>query len=162
MDVKIYLTNLAKYNEGRLIGKWLDLPLAEEDLSEGLKRVLGCDEEYFITDFEAPFSIDEYDNLQELNEFVEELEKLDEYEQEKVFHLINTIGYSRDDALEKHEDVTFYPNMTLEEVTVELVEEGIFGNIADNIKCYIDYEKLARDLSMDGYYETEKGTFQYQ
>ncbi len=32
----------------------------------------GTDEEIFITDFEAPISIDEYDNISDLNEFAEE------------------------------------------------------------------------------------------
>jgi len=161
-EVRIYLTNLAQYNAGRLIGKWFDLPLTEEELDIALKEVLGSDEEYFITDYEADFRIEEYDNLSELNSFAEKLSELGEYEQEKVIYLTETIGYTREESLEKHEDVMFYKDMTLEDVARELVEEGIFGDIADNIKCYLDYESIARDLSMDSYHETSKGTFQYQ
>lgn len=159
MCVRIYLTNLAQYNAGRLIGKWLDLPLSEEELSQAFRDVLGSDEEHFITDYEADFRIEEYDNVQELNRFAESLEALDEHDQEKVIYLIESVGYKREEALERYEDVMFYKDMTLEDVAEELVEEGCFGNIADNIKCYLDYEKLARDLSIDGYHETEKGTF---
>ena len=32
MEIRIYLTNLAKYNQGTLIGKWLELPLTDEEL----------------------------------------------------------------------------------------------------------------------------------
>jgi len=159
MDVRIYLTNLAQYNAGCLIGKWLDLPLDEEELSKEVKAVLGSDEEYFITDYEADFRIEEYENLHELNSFAEALSELDEYEQEKVFYLIESIGYKREEALERHEDVTFYKGMTLEDVAEELISEGCFGSIPDNIQWYLDYEKIARDLSMDGYYETSSGTF---
>jgi len=69
MEIKIYLTNLAKYNQGTLIGKWLELPLTDEELEIEIREVLGNDEAYFITDFEAPFKIDEYENLHKLNEF---------------------------------------------------------------------------------------------
>ncbi len=159
MDVRVYLTNLAKYNAGRLVGKWLDLPLTEDELSEAVKEVLGTDEEYFITDYEAGFKIGEYENLSELNRFAEELGKLSEYDQERVMYLINTICLDKEEALRQCDDVTYYPDMTVEDVARELVEEGIFGEIADNIKCYFDYEALARDLAIDGYHETEKGTF---
>ena len=52
--MKIYLTNLGKYNEGYLIGKWVKLPVAENKLNEVLKEI-GINkyyEEYFITDCE--------------------------------------------------------------------------------------------------------------
>ncbi len=159
MDVRVYLTNLKQYNAGRLVGKWLDLPLTEDELSEAVKEVLGTDEEYFITDYEAEFKIGEYENLSELNSFAEELGKLSEYDQERVMYLINTICLDKKEALRQCDDVTYYPDMTVEDVARELVEEGIFGNIADNIKCYLDYEAIARDLAIDGYHETEKGTF---
>ena len=32
--LRIYLTNLGKYNEGELIGEWLDLPCTDEELEE--------------------------------------------------------------------------------------------------------------------------------
>lgn len=162
MNVRIYLTNLAKYNEGKLVGKWLELPLSDEELEKELHEVLGDDEEYFITDYEAPVIIEEYENLSDLNGFAEQFMELDEDEQEKTAFLATELGYSKEEALEKHQDVVFYPGMTLEDVASELVDEGIFGNLNDTIKSYIDYEKLARDLGFDGYCETEKGTFWFQ
>lgn len=162
MSIRIYLTNLAKYNNGMLVGKWLELPLDEEKLGKELREILGNDEECFITDYEAAFKIGEYENVFELNEFAEDLEKLDEYDQEKIFYLLDCIGLTRKNALDTYDEVTFYPDMTLEDVAEELVEEGIFGQLSDTIKSYFDYEKLANDLSIDGYYETDKGTFWYQ
>jgi len=159
MCVRIYLTNLAQYNAGRLIGKWLDLPLTEEELKQAFQKVLGNDEEHFITDYEADFRIEEYDNVWELNRFAEQLEALDEHDQERLIYHIESIGYKRQEALKHIEDVTNYKDMTLEDVAEELVEEGCFGNIAENIKCYIDFERIGRDLSCDGYHETNKGTF---
>ena len=78
MSISIYLTNLRKYNEGELVGKWVELPISEDDLQEELDEVLGDDEEYFITDWEAPkgFDIGEYSNLYSLNEEAGEYEDI--------------------------------------------------------------------------------------
>jgi len=59
METRIYLTNLAKYNEDRLIRKWIELLLTTEELEKELKQILAGDEEYLITDYEAPFRIEE-------------------------------------------------------------------------------------------------------
>jgi antirestriction protein len=152
---------LAKYNAGQLLGKWVDLPLPENELTNQLHEVLGHDEEYFITDYESPMKIAEYDNLFALNDFVFQLEELDEYDQQKVFYLLDVIGCTREEAMEKYEDVIFYPDMTIEDVASELVDDGMFGDLPDAIKAYIDYDKLARDLSIDGYHQTDQGTFWY-
>jgi len=161
MDVRIYLTNLAQYNNGRLLGKWLTLPLSEEELSAEIKAVLGNDEEYFITDYEADFSIEEYDSLIDLNSFAEELEQLNEYDQQRVIYLLENVGINREEALAQYEDVSFYPDKSLEEVADEFVEEGLFGEIPERLQYYIDTEKIARDLDIDGYHETKKGVFHY-
>jgi len=158
-EVRIYLTNLAQYTAGHLVGKWLNLPLDEEELAEALKEVLGSDEEYFITDYEADFKIGEFENLSELNAFVKSLSELDEHDQEKVIYLINWNCLKRPDALEGYEDVIYYEGMSLEEVAEDLVEEGMLGSLSDKVKGYLDFEKIARDLSFDGYHETTKGTF---
>ena len=52
--MKIFLTNLGKYTEGYLIGKWVKLPVSEEVLDKVLEEI-GINEyyeEYFITDYE--------------------------------------------------------------------------------------------------------------
>ena len=51
-----YVTNLGKYNEGELVGKWLDFPTTQTKINTVLKEI-GIDgtryEEIFITDYEA-------------------------------------------------------------------------------------------------------------
>jgi hypothetical protein len=34
-------------------------------------------------------------------------------------------------------------------IAVQFVDEGLFGNIPDHLQNYIDYDAMARDLSMD-------------
>ena len=50
--LKIYLTNLGKYNEGELVGEWVELPATDEEL-EKVKERIGINkfyEEWFITE----------------------------------------------------------------------------------------------------------------
>lgn len=155
-EIRIYVANLAKYNEGILKGAWIDLPAA--DLWDQVQEILGNDEEHAIHDFEAPFHISEYASLDELNAIAEQLDN--EYDMERFAFLVGQ-GYDYDYAFQNYEDVTCYQNMNLEEVAEEMVDEGLFGDIADNIKCYINYELIARDLNIDGYTETDSGVFYY-
>lgn len=91
--LKIFLTNLGKYNEGYLVGEWVELPCY--DLDEVLKRIGVSDEpdengnyyeEYFITDYETDLGIkvDEYESVGKLNEIAEVLEGCDAYVMEAL------------------------------------------------------------------------------
>lgn len=115
-------------------------------------------EELAIHDFEAPFKVEEYDNIEELNEIAEQIEDLDEYDQQKLVYLMDD-GCNFKQALNGLDDCDFYPDTTLEDVAYNLVEEGCFGSIPKSIQNYIDYEAIARDLSFDGYHETNAGVF---
>lgn len=155
MCIRIYVASLAKYNEGKLVGIWIDLPAV--DLWEQVEEMLDGDEEWAIHDYEAPFSISEYENLNRLNEAAE-LD--DDYDLPRLAYLVDE-GCDLENALQNYQDVTFYPDMNLEDVAVSLVEEGVFGTIPENILIYFDYEKLARDLGYDGYVEQSAGVFRY-
>jgi len=37
----------------------------------------------------------------------------------------------------------------MRELAEQFVEEGLFGDIPENLQHYIDYEAIARDLAMD-------------
>ena len=81
--IQIYLCNLGKYTEGILWGTWVKLPVSEESLEKVLKEI-GINEmyeEYFITDSESEIVgisdvINEFSNIQKLNELAECLELL--------------------------------------------------------------------------------------
>ena len=157
--LKVFVTNLGKYNEGELIGEWVSLPVDESELEEIMERI-GINEqyeEYFITDYETEFDslkVDEYSNLEELNELAEQLEDLDEYDLEKVGAIIEAYGTDLQEAIENIDDYTYYSGKTLEDLAYEYVEEMNLPEIAQR---YFDYEAFARDLEFDGYTETENG-----
>lgn len=157
--IKIAITNLGKYNEGDLIFKWLELPFTEEELAEALEAI-GINEqyeEYFITDFETDFDclkIGEYENLEELNELAERAEAVDA---ELLAAILEAETSDLSEALDVAEsgDAQLYENKTLEELAEEFVEEGLFS--AETLLMYIDFERLGRDLSYEGYTETDAG-----
>ena len=86
MTINVFVSNLAKYNDGELNGQWTTLPV--DDVNKDIldKIDLGGDskhgyhDEWFISDYEAPFKIGEYDNLYALNELAEALEDYDTIE----------------------------------------------------------------------------------
>ena len=81
MEIKIYLTNLGKYNEGELVGEWFTLPI--QDIDDAFEQI-GIKEntryeEYFITDYICDLDLDlnKYGSLDELNSIAELLEGKD-------------------------------------------------------------------------------------
>jgi antirestriction protein len=157
--MKIFLTNLGKYNEGELIGEWVELPVSQEELQKVFERI-GINEEYeeyFITDYECDlYEVGEYENLDTLNEIAERIEELDEEGSKVVKALIQKLDYTLDEAIDKVNsgDYMIYndcENMT--DVAYQVVEEcGYLENVPDNVARYFDYESFGRELETEGNY----------
>lgn len=161
--INIYITNLGKYNEGELVGKWVELPC--DDLEKELRSIGVSDEpdengkyyeEYFITDYETDIpglQIDEYDNFDELNEFAEKVEKLDSSDKIALRAFLEN-GSTLEDALEGVENINYaiYWNCyDMEDVAKEIVKEtGMLQGTPDEIARYFDYEAYGRDLDLEG------------
>lgn len=118
--MRIYVANLAKYNEGRLAGKWIDLPVDPADLQDEINSILGTDEEFAIHDYEAPFRIEEYSSPFHVNQIA----ALDESALDRFAYLVDQ-GYDWSYALDHYEDVTFYQGSDLKSVAEEMLEGGL-------------------------------------
>jgi len=151
LDIKIYVANLAKYVEGSLVGAWIDLPC--DDLEEQIQKILGTDEEWAIHDYEAPFHIDEYDNVYKLNESVEELEGMDE--DDTIIELILS-EFSLEEGMDKLRsgDYMVYSNCNdMGDVAREILEQQeVFNNCNDIFERYFDFDAYGRDLDLEGHY----------
>jgi antirestriction protein len=82
-QLRVYVANLGKYNEGELCGAWLNLPASNKEIKEFLKNQVGLNsqyEEYSIHDYESDFSLGEYENLYDLNVLAVKLEQMNETE----------------------------------------------------------------------------------
>lgn len=159
-EMKAYITNLGKYNEGELVGKWIDFPIDEDDFESELESIGVKEdtmyEEWFITDYDCSLfdmydAFGEYPSIDDINEVAEALE---DHESEftalmEVCSYTDALGYL------ESENYTFYKDMTLEDVAYELVEECC--NLPEIALRYFDYSAFARDLSFDGYSETSSG-----
>ena len=160
--LSVYLTNLGKYNEGELVGKWIDLPIDEEELNKAFEDIGINDEyeEYFITDYESEcgIKIGEYENIYKLNEKLQELENEDE---DKICAMFESGWYSDiDEVIDNVNSCDLMKGITSEEYEEDLTREGypeidklMNSWIGDYIS--IDYEQMA--LNDDNISETTKG-----
>ncbi|RKJ42515.1 antirestriction protein ArdA [Butyricicoccus sp. 1XD8-22] len=83
-EIKIYVANLAAYNNGEMKGGWFTLPTPMDEIFEVVFSPHELDEDgqphgdWAIHDFEAPFEIHEYSSIDQLNEIAEIFELLTE------------------------------------------------------------------------------------
>lgn len=82
---------------------------------------------------------------------------IDHYDINKVFAIMESTGDSLEEAVNRREAYEFYDVSTLEDLAEELVDDGVWGDVNDTLKGYIDFEKLGNDLEYDGYEETNFG-----
>ena len=171
---KIYLTNLGKYNEGELIGEWVDLPATDDELEEVKTRIGISDEpdengmyyeEYFITDYENDYGykVDEYESLDDLNEIAEQLEDLDEEQKEAVAVYTEQYGGDINEAVKTvtNGDYSIYYNCgDMADVAYEVVQEcGYLDQMPENLRNYFDYEAFGRDLDIEGNFFYSNGNY---
>lgn len=160
---RAFITNMAAYVGGELRGKWINLPCNEKEFTKTLHDIgtsAKCPE-YFISDYESDelplYSIfGEYANIEQVNQFIESVQG---YEKE-VAAIEEAYTSNPSEILEiiENGDYQFYPNMSMLDVACELVNECYdLDKLIGSLSCYFDYEKFARDLSFDEYYETSEG-----
>lgn len=146
----IYLTNQKAYNEGFLLEVYLHFPFSDEDLEQAYKQILvgnefvdefGCSyEEYFISDYDAPFSIWEYDFPQFLAErYDDSIEAYMRYPDE----VVRVIAENKD-AEVNIIDLDGIGVNDYEKLGYALVDLGYY-NIPEYLMNYIDYEAIGRD-----------------
>jgi len=151
-----FVANLDNYtNDNDLVEDLFNYTREKFDEEEIEKYYLENMEEWLITDWELEGNLklrfNEYANLQKLIDLNETLNELDDIEIKLVSCFIDS-GYTEEQAIEKVKsgDVYYFEGR-LEDWAEEMVEEGLLGEVDEKILSYIDYEKVARDLAMDGY-----------
>lgn len=170
--IKGYITNLGRYNEGILSGRWISFPISEDELNAVLGEI-GCYyinddgepenedyEEFFFSEWESELEtgLGEYVNIDDVNDIAESIEALDDYDRAVFEAYIEATGESLTDALDCYDDCVFFNGMTMLDVAYEIADEYLSNkSIPDFVRNYFDYDAFARDLSFDGYYETSGG-----
>lgn len=87
--------------------------------------------------------------------FLEACDGWDEEQKRKVIIAVGECGCSFDlkSGDPDEFDVDIYEMGSLKELAETFVDEGLFGDIPERIRFYLDYDAIARDLGMD-YSET--------
>lgn len=173
--ISAWVGNLGKYNEGELVGTWIDFPINEDDLQKILrdKVLIGTTdefgqpyEEYGIFDWESDY-VDypgEWENLDTINEWAEYIDSLKEYELD-ILEAANEAGYV-DNVLDfdPNNYCLYYDVNTPKDLGYYEID-NIWGGIeyvnAGIIEDYFDYEALGRDIDFDLWGDDEVSAAEY-
>ncbi len=153
-----------KFNKRFPDGDFEDMGNLLDELEEEIKDTITFDVENDESDEETYIEDVEYEDIDKLIEVIETL-NADDYIHDKLVAYTEAQSNidSVDDletAIEECEDMFFYPDMTMEELAEQMVDEGLFGEVSDSLVRYIDFESLASELEYD-YTETSRGIVRF-
>jgi len=164
--MRVYMADLASYNEGHLTGQWVDVEgLDEHGLTEAADKVLRlgqakCDpricihEEIAIHDYDGPdFGLGEYPQFEEL---VRIQEAIDEHGEEVVAAWMGNFG----DGVDFNGIVEAYQGewSSFKEFAEDWIEStGMLDGKDETLVRYFDYDSFARDLEYDYWTEDSSG-----
>ena len=150
-EIRIYVADLAAYNNGILHGVWIDATQDIDDIQEQINDMLASSpeqdaEEYAIHDYEgfAGYSISEYESVQRAHEVACFLEEHGEIAGDLLSHFGDCI----EDAQKAIEENYCGCYASLADYAEELTEETT--QIPEHLALYIDYEKMGRDMELGG------------
>lgn len=158
--LEVWIGNLGKYNEGELVGGWLDLPKSNEEIEKFLRDVVGLNdeyEEYMINEYstDLPLKVGEYDNIKNLNliatiaENVTNMKAIEAYVESQGEMTLDELA----NLMEQEDDIAYYSfeneneYMSSEEkMGYEMAEvTGIMETLRKmGIEDYFDFESYGR------------------
>lgn len=149
-EPRIYIADLAAYNNGHLHGVWIDASAEVEDIQEQINTMLAASpvpdaEEYAIHDYEGfdGYRLGEYAGIEAAHEIACFIEEFPEFGPALLGHL-SSIEEARRAAAENYcgsfECLADYAQQLTEEST----------QIPESLAYYINYEAMARDMEMGG------------
>lgn len=148
-DFKIYVADLAAYNNGKLHGVWIDA--MADDIEEQINDMLklspeGFAEEWAIHDYEGfgDVSLSEYQGIESVRNIASFLYEYDDFGAALLDYWSNDIDQAKKAAEEAYQgsytDLAEYAQTITEDTT----------EIPSHLAYYIDYERLGRDMEMNG------------
>ena len=163
--ISAFITNLGKYNEGELIGKWHDFPTTREEIARTFKEI-DIDgvryEEFFITDYDINIegiydNLSEYENLNEINYLASKIAEMDRSDLEKYEAIISYGDYcsSLKNLINLTENLDCYDYIEGILNDYDLGYYWINDSGCYDIKSmgqlysYFDYESFGRDITLD-------------
>ena len=151
-EVRVYVADLAAYNNGFLHGVWVDAAQDLDDMQEQVSEMLKaspCEEvaeEYAIHDYEGfgAYSVSEYEGLESVHEVACFLEEFGEVAGDVLSHFGDNMEDARK-ALEENYNGCY---SSLADYAEELTTDT--SEIPKHLEFYIDYDRMGRDMEMSG------------
>jgi len=147
---KIYIADLAAYNDAILYGVWIDATKSLEELQQAVECLLDDSpimnaEEFAIHDYEGfnGYSVSEHQSLESVHFVACFIQEYPAFGGE----LLNYYS-DLDEASEAAEHRYCGCYSSLADYAQELTEERC--EIPESLRNYIDYEAMARDMDMGG------------
>lgn len=152
--LKIFISNLKEYNNGKIIGEWVSLPC--EGLEEVLDKISNNGkDELFISDYETDINglkVAEYDDILQLNEIAEEIDNLSDDEVialQAYLEQYNDIEQALEEVRQGNYTI-YYDCDNMEDVAYQVVNDcGLLDGVPEEVKIYFDYEAYGRDMDIN-------------
>lgn len=153
--IKIYLANLGKYNEGDIVGEWIDLPVSDEEL-EVIKERIGINERY-----EETVILDYESDCTELDCSAHDIETLNQFERLITEYDANAVSaglyfFGQNASIGEIEreiqDMIYIPQdycSEYESIGRYFAEELDCLDIPEHLENYIDFEAYGRDIAIE-------------
>lgn len=183
---RVWITSLRDYNEGKLVGEWLDLTdyCSEDEVLEAIGELLKSWDQQgyeankhrpeYLKDFTSfipreEWAVHDYEGFperfysesmgfEEVLSWIEETQVMDE-DRKKAYEIFAN-NYHGNVTVGKFEEAyRGHYRGGMEEYAEELFEEIYDRDTMKALGPYIDYERVARSLQIDGYFEEDGHVF---
>ena len=160
MEFRVCIMDLEAYNNGDFEAEWVSLPTSFENLQEVVMRHTNRGKtDYAIYDYmtDLDIEIDKDADVFKLNELVERLCSLEEWELEVVEAYLEATGGTLGEAVRCVETGAYdiYEARDERELGYYVVERTLFGaDVPEELRDYLDYEAIGRDFAF-----VSSGTF---
>lgn len=163
MSPRIYVADLAAYNEGELHGVWLDA--TDDDLAEQAQAMLKPGhEEWAIHDYEGfgELRIDEYESLDNVHTLAMLIDEHGDAFAAYVDH-VGGIEYATAESFEDahcgewESEEEYAEQLAVDTAPTTELHEWLRGDAPWPFNC-IDWEQAARDLFMGNYWSADAGS----
>ena len=169
IEVRIYIADLAAYNNAQMRGEWVTLPIPEEELDDIVYKYTNEGRgDYEILDYEGPFRKDTIGNdpwrLNRWAATLSNLLTLDELDEDVIRAVLKDSYITYPDValaiLSDPKRFRVFRARTMGDVAFELLEEeGFFTNLPERARTYFNFEAYGNDLRRAGYWIQGDGFF---
>ena len=150
-EIRIYVADLAAYNNGKLHGVWIDANAEVDDIWKAVNSMLASSpeegaEEWAIHDYEGfgEVSLSEWESFERVREIALFLEETPAVGSE----LLNYYGGDLEAAKRAAEESYTGTYISLASYAEEWTDNT--AEIPEDLAYYIDYERMGRDWELSG------------